>query len=726
MTNREMISIAVQIKSLPERKVKRVKVSAGIQLATLRYNSTSAEHSWLHQIMDMFNVEDYPIQGYTPLTNITEMHLHLWDCSVDYRPRFYEYRAIVGINTFMISTTVASASTGCTVRFVAEDGILSIAPHTPAGEFKFKNENRITSLPSDDLVCVFEFALLEISLRESDKATEFAPKYDVRAAMNGTHLRVCSDSCKALGNLIAYMAAEGDLAPKCDGTVDDSESLMSSREMTADLLAVNAQNIPEVSEDQQQRVNQLMEEAMQDCFRAMPDKSSGNDLDGGDDDAETFYFPDEAQPNAKKHESVPGISSRKLSQISRSSSSLNRTDGEDDASSNITDCSRRQTTDLQDIIDFETSIMGLKSALENECTEAIPQVVDELGVIAEPLPKVTNRRKSSDTDDDFCFIGDEERPRYGFDNVVSTDEPIRIVDNHFSIPLDKYDMLKAPVGFPQAVTRYTICDLSISMHLYGGNDFPNGSEHKQKEYERPVSGGSDGVRMSDAYKKGVAYSKISSTVTLPGKITSSTPRSQRPWKERGGVNRNFEVLVEIHSSKGRFSHETYPAHTREASRQVLVLSEFEVWDRLACSSFNKMFYTGRSERSKKSDQATMYIKCIFIRPEPTLPSQEANLFISFMPKVNINIDQDAMLFIADFFAQLNGGDDEEVKPQRPPSTPTHQPPVMIVDMPEVQEMQARKMVDQNLMLLIDGEEEKEKPTPETTALVADNSPVYFR
>lgn len=80
VTNREMISIAVQIKSIPERKVKviekrasvyvlneiiiiikmnlqRVKVSAGIQLATLRYNCALPEHSWLHQIMDMFNVE---------------------------------------------------------------------------------------------------------------------------------------------------------------------------------------------------------------------------------------------------------------------------------------------------------------------------------------------------------------------------------------------------------------------------------------------------------------------------------------------------------------------------------------------------------------------------------------------------------------------------------------------------------------------------------------------
>lgn len=44
----------------------------------------------------------------------------------------------------------------------------------------------------------------------------------------------------------------------------------SSKDLDEDLIAVNAQNIPEVTEDQQQRVNQLMEEAMQDCFRDTP------------------------------------------------------------------------------------------------------------------------------------------------------------------------------------------------------------------------------------------------------------------------------------------------------------------------------------------------------------------------------------------------------------------------------------------------------------------------
>lgn len=403
---------------------------------------------------------------------------------------------------------------------------------------------------------------------------------------------------------------------------------------------------------------------------------------------------------------------------------MNRDD--DDSLSSITDCSRRRTTDLQEIIDFERSIMELKEPLETDAVEALPLVDSELGVIASDelkrkATKRPNRKLSSDTDDDFCFIGDEEKPKCGIDPVLPSEEPIRIVDNHFSIPLDKHDMLKAPQGFPQAVTRYTICDLSISVHLYGGNDFATTHNGKEKDYERAST---ERVSMSDAYKKGVAFSKISSTVTLPSKQKNSTPRSQRLWKERGGINRNFDICIEIHSNKGRFSYEIYPSHTREASRQVLVLSDFEVWDRLASSSFNKMFYTGRREQSKKSDQATMYIKCIFIRPEPTLTSQEANLYISCMPKVNINIDQDAILFLTDFFAQLNGN--EESTKTKPATTPPHHPPVMIVEMPELQELQARKMVDKNLMLLIDDEKEEEKAPSETESTITDNNPVYFR
>lgn len=532
----------------------------------------------------------------------------------------------------------------------------------------------------------------------------------------------------ALGNLFAYLATEGDLPRKYEEE-GDADQLMTSRELDADLLAVNAQVVPEVTEDQQQHVNQLIEEAMQDCVRVP--ESSRSEPEYPDDDADVFYFPDEAHPGQKPQTEM-GISSAsglrrssRSSRSSRSNSSLNRE--EDDTASVQTDCSRRRTTDLQDIIDFETSIMGLKSAMETEVTESLPQVATELGTITSYKKKQAERGRklSSDTDEDFCFIGDEERPKHGFDGVQPTDEPIRIVDNHFSVPLDKHDMLRAPQGFPQAVTRYTLCDLTISMHFYGGNDFPSEKKDDETAKAKEPEMHSGDSYMSEAYRKGVSYSKDSSRVTFTGKTNSKTPRAQRSWKERGGLNRNFDVCVEVHSSKGKFSHETYPPTAREASRQVLVLSEFEVWDRLRCSAYNKMFYTGGSERSKKSDQATMYIKCIFIRPEPTLRQQEANLYISFMPKVNINIDQDALIFMADFFAYLNGkeGDQQQA---RQPGTPTHQPPVMIVEMPEAQEYHARKMVNQNLMLLIDEDNESDVRPPETYENESNNGPVYFK
>ena len=53
------------------------------------------------------------------------------------------------------------------------------------------------------------------------------------------------------------------------------------------------------------------------------------------------------------------------------------------------------------------------------------------------------------------------------------------MDNHFSVPTGKPDLLKAPQGFPMAVMRYTLCEMSLVWHLYGGHDFPTEEELKQ-------------------------------------------------------------------------------------------------------------------------------------------------------------------------------------------------------------------------------------------------------
>jgi autophagy-related protein 2 len=52
-----------------------------------------------------------------------------------------------------------------------------------------------------------------------------------------------------------------------------------------------------------------------------------------------------------------------------------------------------------------------------------------------------------------------------------TDEPIRLMENHFSVPLGRTDILKAPKHYPNPVMRYALQEMSVVWHLYGGEDF---------------------------------------------------------------------------------------------------------------------------------------------------------------------------------------------------------------------------------------------------------------
>lgn len=276
--NREMISLAIQIKKLPEQNIKRIRVSAGIQLTTLRHHSARPQHIWLTQLMDMFDVTDYPIQGYKSSSAITELHFHLWDCAIDYRPLCLPYRAVVTLGTFMISSNIASQNTGCTFRFIAEDCTLSLAPQvlpevnqeTRDREKYQPMENKVTVLPSAELVCVLELGLFEISLRLSEKVTASFPKFDLRAAINDVHIRTCSDSAAALARLIGYLAAEGDLENRMDEEHEDdtrmSTTSLNVMDKEDDLVSVKTQQqVVTVPEEQQQFVNTLLTDAMEDC-----------------------------------------------------------------------------------------------------------------------------------------------------------------------------------------------------------------------------------------------------------------------------------------------------------------------------------------------------------------------------------------------------------------------------------------------------------------------------
>lgn len=61
------------------------RTAVSIQGGTLRHRFGPSAHSWFTQITDFFDVIDYPVAGYRAPTVITELHLNLSDCGVDYR-----------------------------------------------------------------------------------------------------------------------------------------------------------------------------------------------------------------------------------------------------------------------------------------------------------------------------------------------------------------------------------------------------------------------------------------------------------------------------------------------------------------------------------------------------------------------------------------------------------------------------------------------------------------
>lgn len=54
-----------------------------------------------------------------------------------------------------------------------------------------------------------------------------------------------------------------------------------------------------------------------------------------------------------------------------------------------------------------------------------------------------------------------------------TDTQIHLVNNYFNAPVGKIDMLQAPKDYPIPVVKYTLREMTLIWHIYGGSDFGN-------------------------------------------------------------------------------------------------------------------------------------------------------------------------------------------------------------------------------------------------------------
>ncbi|XP_021120271.1 autophagy-related protein 2 homolog A isoform X3 [Heterocephalus glaber] len=219
--------------------------------------------------------------------------------------------------------------------------------------------------------------------------------------------------------------------------------------------------------------------------------------------------------------------------------------------------------------------------------------------------------------------------------------PIIVQDGYFSRPLGSTDLLRAPAHFPVPSSRVVLREVSLVWHLYGGRDFGPHPGHR--------------ARVGLTGPKG-----------SPSRCSGSN-RPQNSWRTQGGSGRQHQVLMEIHLSKVSFQHEVYPeepaadstpgqeVEERPLSRQVLIVQELEIRDRLASSQINKFLHLHTSERLPRRTHSNMLtIKALHVAPISNLGGPECCLRVSLMP-LRLNVDQDALFFLKDFFSSLVAG-----------------------------------------------------------------------
>lgn len=134
-----------------------------------------------------------------------------------------------------------------------------------------------------------------------------------------------------------------------------------------------------------------------------------------------------------------------------------------------------------------------------------------------------------------------------------TDDPVRVIENHFSIPVGKTDYLKPPKHYPTPVMRYTLCEMSLIWHMYGGNDFKTTEigDDDQSNKSKKVNFASDINRGC----LDVGYSNIGTGEVIFTNFIGKEKQKiikERNWLINGGIKRDHNVLMELKLNKVRF------------------------------------------------------------------------------------------------------------------------------------------------------------------------------
>lgn len=375
-------------------------------------------------------------------------------------------------------------------------------------------------------------------------------------------------------------------------------------------------------------------------------------------------------------------------------STLSKDKSEEKSTNCLSESAAERVNDMME--DAMKELCGQSNVYKDDINEKLVDVFYFPGEGASQNSQPIDYGDYDDFDHDFCIL--ENEFGVGLMNMDNgrpeirylSDKKIQIKENHFNVGTGTSDQLLSPKCYPTPVYRYTLSDMNIVWHMYGGRDFAEKeSSKKNVKFSREPSHTSDpaeleitGLMEDRGNIPDVFYTQDTLVIgnTMGPKHGNNKKQQANNilnWQLNGGAGRQHNVLMEFHFNKVKFQHEIYPENAQQASRQVLLIHEFEIRDKLSSSQINKFLYQYSSESNPRQSHANMVsIKALHLRPDSRRNIQETCLKVSLLP-LRLNIDQDSMEFLVTFFTELSdltSTCDEEGVSKHP-----HSFPVMVID-----------------------------------------------
>ncbi|GMT07007.1 hypothetical protein PENTCL1PPCAC_29181, partial [Pristionchus entomophagus] len=571
----DSLGVALHLVTSEDGRVKETTAAIALRLLELNLIPVKRmEEWWIMQLKDLFYLNDFEIPGYEmPICN-TYLHIHL-----DHAVLAHDHNRIVKgsplkfkfvLGNVDINSTLVPSMRVNKFLFLFERVHLHMTNEENEEETRtvsYEDEPRIKG--GSNMVHILEIGLFQLELlifnqlmaREGEKRN--CPLFELRCQNDQIKAWVCHDSLVTLINTMVEVA-QSDLW-KEDKSVDVEGVLSPDEETHSVSSALTKSTVTTVKKgdslppNAERRLKRLVDSACEDA--PLPEASSS--------------FHESRNEVAYAKEAIDEW---------------------------------RTSEDVA----FDNSL--LEDAMRDMSLGSSPH----------------NRSSSLSTDEEFCMV--EDIPGCGI--TSKSGEPrIRLIDPDNTAESGDYfynyipehiptsgdfrsDCIPLPSDYPVPLIRYKVKDISIQLHIFGGNDLGSCPD-ATKTYS------------AEEYKEG-------------------SGRGQSVAREaRGGPYRDHSVSVVLELAKISYLHQLFDKEASVRSMNFISIQDVTVHDRLTLSNIKEMLYQyATSDHPRRTCAPMIAIRMVENH------SQEGKLRVSMLP-IRLNIDQDTLEFLEDFVREVN-------------------------------------------------------------------------